>query len=106
MQIALCRVINISKAPKDWVSDSRYVYIGRAGHGLPGKYGNPIKVGRACCICDELHEQPGDTLVCYEKWLIQKLQLDPDFLKPLIGKILVCFCKPRPCHGDIICKFL
>ena len=100
------KVINISKAPKDWLSDSTYAYIGRAGNGLPGKYGNPIRADRACPICDMHHDYPGATLACYEVWLVRKLQKDPDFLKPLQGKILVCFCKPKPCHGNIIAKYV
>ena len=99
-------LLNISKAPKNWLEDSRYAYIGRAGNGLPGKYGNPIRVGKACPVCDARHDFPGETLACYEIWLARKLRRDPDFLKPLQGKILVCFCKPKPCHGDIILKFL
>lgn len=35
-------VINIRDAPKGWMHDSRYTYIGRAGAGFDGKWGNPI----------------------------------------------------------------
>ena len=31
------------------------------------------------------------------------IQENPDFLKPLVGKDLVCFCSlDQPCHADIL----
>lgn len=94
-------VINIRDAPKDWSTNPAYVYIGRSN-----KYGNPIKADRACPVCDARHNFPSETLACYEVWLLRKLRKEPNFLKPLVGKILVCFCKPKPCHGNVIIKYL
>lgn len=63
------------------------VYIGRGSI-----YGNPYKVG-----VDGTHEQ------CKEKYRIYLRQHPWLVLQAtdLIGKRLGCFCKPKPCHGDI-----
>jgi hypothetical protein len=86
-----------------WPKD--YVYIGRPGKGLGGPFGNPIKVKEICPVCGETHEKPVDTLACYEKWLKERVEQDDDFrfkVKGLLSKKLVCFCAPKPCHGDIL----
>lgn len=83
------------------------VYIGRAGHGYDGYFGNPIKVGDVCCECGQIHRDGGSTLGCYTKYLYRRLMSDTDFrdrVLDLQGRRLGCFCKPRPCHGDILAK--
>jgi hypothetical protein len=60
------------------------VYIGR---GSP--YGNPFILGKdgdRDTVCD-----------LFEQHVLPFLDLSP-----LIGKDLVCFCKPKRCHGDSI----
>jgi hypothetical protein len=47
-----------------------------------------------------------DVLRRYSLWLSDKLQTEPDFLEPLRGKRLACWCAPLPCHGDIILEFV
>lgn len=94
------KIINISKAPVGWLDSPDYVYIGRSGHGLDGYFGNPIR----------LDERPrGSTFKEYEKYLINRLDTDEEFrnrVKELKGKTLVCFCKPKSCHGDILAKYV
>src|SRR5690554_6863623 len=58
------------------------VYIGR---GSP--WGNPFKIGR-----DGTRDEVCDR---FEREVLPTLDLTP-----LIGKDLVCFCKPARCHGD------
>jgi len=76
-----------------WKGNSNAVYVGR-----PTKYGNPFKVsdyGLDQCI------------VLYKEWLAAKLAEDPNFLEPLRGKDLVCFCSlSSPCHGDILIEYV
>lgn len=65
---------------------SNAVYIGR---GSP--YGNPFVIGKDGSrddVCDK-----------FEAQVLPYLDLTP-----LIGKDLVCFCKPQRCHGDSIVK--
>ena len=76
-------------------------YIGRASRGQDGYFGNPFR----------LHEgKPrGSTLEKYKKYFYERLANDPEFKKrihALKGKTLGCFCKPYPCHGDIIAEYL
>lgn len=84
------------------IRNERYdVYIGRAGRGQDGYFGNPfvLKPG----------ESRGTTLERYETYFYDRLQSDPEFkrkIHALKGKTLGCFCKPYPCHGDTIKKYL
>lgn len=97
-------VISIGAAPRDFWEWDEYVYIGR-----PGYFGNPVIKFKVCPVCGGTHTANGATLPCYERWLVGKLLSDPEFynkLSMLRGKILVCYCKPKPCHGDIIIKYL
>ena len=62
------------------------VYIGR---GSP--WGNPFRIGF-----------DGDRETVIERFRCEVLPtLD---VTPLIGKSLVCFCAPKPCHGDLLLK--
>ncbi len=84
------------------------VYIGRAGQGRDGYFGNPIAKGEVCPVCEEIHEDNGSTLDCYEQYLCYRLEMDSAFndkVKSLKGETLGCFCKPKPCHGDILKKY-
>ena len=76
-----------------WKSNPNAVYVGR-----PSKWGNPFKVA-------EFGVQ--QSLKLFRLHLQEKLRQQPDFLEPLRGKDLVCFCKlTDPCHADIISEFL
>ena len=70
--------------------ESYDVYIGR-----PSKWGNPFKSGRDGTL-DEVLEK-------YERHIMNR----PDLLAALPelrGKVLGCWCKPKPCHGDILVR--
>ena len=54
-------------------------------------------------------ETEEESMVRYEAWLREKLAKDPQLRQKLLdldGHELVCYCKPRPCHGDILIKLL
>ncbi len=85
------------------------VYIGRAGHGEDGYFGNPIRIGARCHRCGKRHEIGAETLGCYRDYFTERVFADPEFrrrIAQLRGKRLVCFCKPKPCHGDVIVEWL
>jgi len=85
--------VNIFKEPFD-------VYCGRAGKGYDGYFGNPFKLNG---------ESVGYTLEKYRVYFYNRLQADPEFKRrvhELTGKRLGCFCKPKPCHVDIIIEYL
>lgn len=87
-------VVNIHKARYD-------VYIGRAGKGFDGYFGNPYK------LFDESRRL--EVALNYEEWFRFRLLVDPVFrnrVHALKGKTLGCFCKPLICHGDVIADYL
>lgn len=82
-----------------------YVYVGRAGHGQDGYFGNPVKIGKECPICRLYHQTRGATLSCFEVYARRRLERDSDYrrrVKGLHGKVLGCFCAPLRCHGEIL----
>lgn len=90
-------VINIKDAPDGWQADQRYVYIGRPGSGLGGPFGNPFRIGPDG---DRL-----EVLARFDLWLRGRIVADPEFaekVKQLHNKVLVCFCYPKKCHGEIL----
>ena len=46
-----------------------------------------------------------EAIQSYEEWIENQPHLI-DELKALKGKILGCWCKPKPCHGDVIVKLI
>lgn len=82
----MCRVLN-----KHVVSiPAGAVYIGRGS-----KWGNPFVIGR-----------DGDratVIAKHERWLADQHHL-LRALDELRGRNLVCFCAPRPCHGDLLMR--
>jgi len=97
MKIKITRVLNIKKDKEFSAvkSNDKYEYIGRGG-----LWGNPY----AMHIDGDRDE------------VIRKFKYDFDFDKfpnitkdkvyELAGKRLGCFCKPAPCHGDVLAEFL
>ena len=114
----MCEVINITSHNRTPYYD---IYIGYAASwGDAGKWSNQFDVAgdlylkaRGCqCVH---HAMPqGDMLdvdyaaLLYREWLLhtkggRSLQEDIDELR---GKVLGCFCKPHPCHGDVLVELL
>lgn len=87
-------VVNLRREPYD-------VYIGRAGKGQDGYFGNPYRIGPN-------HSREA-VLGLYRDYLYHRAANDSAFnsrLLELQGKVLGCFCKPEPCHGDIIAEWV
>jgi hypothetical protein len=77
-------------------------YIGR-----PSILGNPVKVGSICKFCGKLHSNGESTLDCYKKYFYARIKWDEIFYREARGileraDILVCWCAPDPCHGDVL----
>ena len=80
------------KSFEDWNSDPNHVYIGR---NKGSKWGNPFKVTNKNSVkkCLERYED--------------LIRGTPDLFNAVLeleGKELGCWCKPYPCHGDILIK--
>ena len=65
------------------------VYIGR-----PSIFGNPFKEG--------LDGNRKEVIEKYRRYLALNTSLREQVIKQLKGKDLVCWCSPKPCHGDIL----
>lgn len=100
-------VVNIRNCDYD-------VYIGRAGKGLDGYFGNPHPVYQEgkpwteCKLCNKKHKR-GEAIAAYKVDFDQKIKTDFVFglrIRSLRGKKLGCFCAPDNCHGDIIKQYL
>jgi len=80
--------------------DDYDVYIGRAGKGQSGYFGNPFPLMGA---------SRGATIEKYKEYFYKRINTDPEFKERVLslkGKRLGCFCKPYQCHGDIIAEYL
>lgn len=94
------RVVNIKL-------DRCEVYIGRAGHGYDGYFGNPHR-----------NLQRRDSIALYQRTFPRRIADDPVFrqrVAALRGKVLGCFCAPSGglgtndpllCHGQVIAGWL
>lgn len=77
------RVVHCKREPFD-------VYVGR-----PTMWGNPFTIGK-----DGTREE---VIAKYETWLRGR----PDLMRALAqlkGKVLACWCAPKPCHGDVLLR--
>ena len=86
-------VVHFKKEPFD-------VYIGR-----PSKWGNPfshLPTSGAEIKVDSREE----AIACYEEWLRQNPQVVEEAKVELRGKVLGCWCHPKPCHGDVLARLV
>ena len=54
-------------------------------------------------------EEHQKAVYAYEKYFYERLESDPEFkaaVHMLWGNTLGCWCKPLPCHGDVIAEYL
>jgi hypothetical protein len=93
------RVVNINTLPEPFPPD--HIYIGREGHRFDGYFGNPSRI------------EPGVTrgvvLTEYALYFSNRIVTDLEFARRILqlrGKVLVCFCAPQICHGDVIAGWL
>lgn len=68
------------------------VYIGR-----PSKWGNPFVIGR---------DGDRDEVVAKYREYVEVNRVLKASLMELEGKDLVCWCAPKPCHGDVLLQLL
>lgn len=92
------RVVNLNKEEYD-------VYIGRAGCGMEGEWGNPFSTKTT----DPRFKVNSRTeaIEKHKAYAIRRFNTDPEFrakVVQLYGKRLGCFCNPKGCHGDILAE--
>jgi hypothetical protein len=85
------RVVNLRNLPH---SNTEIVYIGR-----PSIFGNPYRIGYDGTRVEVIQK--------YELYVVDRIKHDPwfrDAVKGLHGKLLSCWCRSLPCHGDVLVK--
>ena len=61
------------------------------------RWGNPFILG--------VDGDRDEVIRKFEEYLKWRLTIQPDWLKPLKGENLACWCAPRKCHADILMKY-
>lgn len=82
---------------RQW-DDPRYVYIGRLNvrYGLPtSRWGNPFRIAG-----EDSSETRNWVIEQYAQYMRKRLGAGELDISELRGKVLVCWCAPRACHGD------
>jgi hypothetical protein len=82
----------------DWEKRPNHLYVGRAcgGHKTGSKWGNPFKLTK---YTREV------SLEMFEQYLLNNATLINN-ISELNGMVLGCWCKPLPCHADILVRYL
>jgi hypothetical protein len=95
---------------KKWMEDPHNVYIGRRGIVFIDKvrfpkedsmWANPFKVGK-----DGTREEVINKYRNYINSQRKSGQITDQQLLELKGKTLGCWCKPDPCHGDVLVEMI
>ena len=94
---------------EEWMNDPNNVYIGRRGIVFIDKvrypkqdsiWCNPFKI-------DKTHTRE-QVIQQYKEYIVEKIKTDElqDELMELNGRNLGCWCKPEPCHGDVLVRLI
>jgi len=73
------------------------IYIGRGS-----AWGNPYVIGKDGNRAEVIEKY---RVHAYNKW-VEDQGYGIDWLEPLKGKDLVCFCAPLACHGDVLLEMI
>jgi hypothetical protein len=86
-------VVHFKKEPFD-------VYIGRGSY-----WGNPFseKSGTKAIVKVDSREE---AIAMYREWLLTQPDMLARARQELKGKILGCWCYPKPCHGDVLVELV
>jgi hypothetical protein len=91
------------KREKGWRIPENAVSVTR-----PGRWGNPFKVGSVYGLpyfYQPLIATLENYLTLFGTYALAQLAENPDWLRPLRGKDLACFCPlDQPCHADILLR--
>lgn len=113
--MGIIKVINIKK-DNDVSANDGYFYIGRS-KTMKSPLGNPFTHnGKRSSLAKLSFKTAEEAIAAYEKYFDVMYGNDEDFTKAFdeiyefykTGQdvYLGCFCKPNPCHGDVIAKKL
>lgn len=85
------------------VKPANVVYCGR-----PSVFGNPFKVGEWSKVDGQTRcLTPGLSVRLFRGYACERMTREPNWLDPLRGKDLACWCKEgEPCHVDVLLELL
>ena len=93
---------------KGWRMPSNAVYVGR-----PTPWGNPFRVSDGDCPHPDCGPRshppisPEQAVAAFRRWLTGMLRVEPEYLEPLRGKDLACWCPlDQACHADVLLEAL
>ncbi len=95
-------VISRRDAPTNWHLDSNYVDIGRTS-----RWGNPWTHKQGRTRAKYVVATRLEAITAYRRWILsddEEAQYLRSHLDSLKGKVLVCWCKPLACHGDVLAE--
>jgi len=72
------------------------VYIGRGS-----TWGNPYRIGPDGSRKEVIEK--------YRDYILDRLMHEDELIEELLkldGKRLACYCKPEPCHGDVLVEII
>lgn len=91
-QTIFTQVVHCKKSDYD-------IYIGR-----PSKWGNPFSHRQGTSAEFKVSNR-AEAIQKYEEWILTQPHLMAD-LRELRGKVLGCWCNPKPCHGNILVQLI
>jgi len=86
----------VNKRSAEYISVEDKAYIGRGSI-----WGNRYQIGK--------DGDRDEVIELYRGWFNDKIENDPVFREETLklkDKTLVCFCKPKRCHGEVIAEWL
>ncbi len=60
------------------------------------EWGNPFRIGK--------DGDRAEVIRLFREYALIMLSVEPDWLKPLRGKDLACWCAPEPCHAEVLAE--
>jgi hypothetical protein len=93
------RIENLERIPRKLLKNKNYVYIGRnLKYSHDVRYGNPFRV-------EEFGRE--GAIIKYREWLYsEECTLTENDIWFLLDKTLICHCKPKKCHGEVLLEYL
>lgn len=86
----MTKVLNARQVGRQSTPDRRYI-------GRPDPLGNPFVIGR--------DGTRAEVIAKYRAWAPQQPHVMAA-LPHLVGKDVVCWCAPLPCHGDVLLEMV
>lgn len=95
----MTRVVSRRQAPAGWQQNDLYVDIGRTS-----KWGNPYTSKTTRTNAKYVVDTREESIAAFKDWFLTSDEASHlrDAIGELKDKILVCWCKPLACHGDVL----